>query len=160
VSGNYGGYGGGINNESGGTLTVSDCMLSDNQAGAAGGGIYNFDSKVTVVNSTLSGNFVTSSAEDGQGGGLYSDADGKVTMTGCTLSGNSAAWGEGGGIWMFATTMTISGCTFTGNAAGYGGGIYNGDIATALTISDSVFSANIGGNIFGPSTDGGGNTFS
>jgi hypothetical protein len=48
------------------------------------------------------------------------------------------------------------------NSAVYpgGGGIYNAGTAAALTVLDSFFSNNIGGNIYGPYTDGGGNTFS
>ena len=42
---------------------------------------------------------------------------------------------------------------------GEGGGIYNAGTAAALTVSGSTFSGNSPDAIFGPYTDGGGNTF-
>jgi hypothetical protein len=62
--------------------------------------------------------------------------------------------------------MTVSGCNVVGNGAtgqsyttaAEGGGIYNAGTAAALTVLNSTFSNNSPDNIFGPYTDGGGNT--
>ena len=78
--------GGGIFN--GGTLTVTNCVLSDNSAGF-GGGIDNAGT-LTVTNSTLSGN---SASQDDEGGGI--ENLGTLTLTNSTLTGNTA--GNGGG---------------------------------------------------------------
>jgi predicted outer membrane repeat protein len=56
--------------------------------------------------------------------------------------------------------LTVSGCTVSGNnASTHGGGIYNAGTLGALTVSNSIFSFNPPENIYGPYTDGGGNTF-
>ena len=89
-----------------------------------------------------------------------------MTMSDCAITGNSAA--SGGGIYNAAgATLTISNTTVSGNFAGSaGGGIYNAGTAAALTVSNSTFRGNTDGpsgspdNIFGPYTDGGGNSFS
>jgi hypothetical protein len=173
VSGNYASpnsassYGGGIYNA--GALTVSASTISGNYAEAIidvglspgptnnGGGIYNAGS-MTVTGSTISGNFAAT-----DGGGIYNA--GTATISNCTLSGNTT-FSFGGAIYN-AGTMTVSGCTVSNNIAdiGAGSGIYN---AGTLTVSSSTFSGNFGvvgpsdpngNNIFGPYTDGGGNTF-
>jgi predicted outer membrane repeat protein len=180
------GEGGGILNH--GTLTVSGCTVSNNYAPFYGGGIYN-DGTATVSNTTVSANVASAGGMPGswRGGGIYND--GRLTVTGGTISGNSSDLGGGifnadtitvsgctifgnsvddvgGGIYN-AGTMTVSGCYVQNNAAYYagdqlphGGGIYNAGTAAALTVLDSIFSGNHPDNIFGPYTDGGGNTFS
>jgi hypothetical protein len=174
ISGNYGNdlsassYGGGIYNA--GTLTVSNSTVSGNQLSVIrdllpflgstvlindGGGIYNAGT-LTVSNSTISGNLAET-----DGGGIYNA--GTATVSGCTLSSNGAGAGYpgvGGAIYN-AGTLTVTACNLSGNTTGNfqyrGGGIYN---AGTLRVSNSVFSGNFPDNIFGPYTDGGGNTFS
>jgi hypothetical protein len=120
-----------------GTLALSDCIVSDG--------------------STFDPNFPTTG---GLGGDIYNG--GSMTLSGCTISGGQAA--DGGGIYN-AGTMKVSGCTLTSNGATQGGGIYNAGAASALTVSNSTFGGALRGqnntpdNIFGPYTDGGGNTF-
>jgi hypothetical protein len=174
ISGNYASpnsassYGGGIYNA--GALTVSASTISGNYAQAIidvglspgptndGGGIYNAGS-MTVTGSTISGNFALT-----DGGGIYNA--GSATVSNCTLSGDTAV-SFGGAIYN-AGTLTVSGCMVSNNIADSltGAGIYN---AGMLTVSDSTFSGNFGvvgpsdpngNNIYGPYTDGGGNTFS
>jgi predicted outer membrane repeat protein len=175
LSGNSASFGGGIDNA--GTLTVSGCMLSGNVASIDGGGVYN-GSTAVVTKSTLSGNSATdlggginngpgaaltvsgctlSGNSAFQGGGMY--VNGTGTVSSCTLSGNSAV-SQGGGI--YGGVLTVDGCSLSGNSAGsQGGGIYESSLAgETLTVSNSMFTANTPDNIFGPFTDGGGNTFS
>jgi hypothetical protein len=163
-------YGGGIYNL--GTLTVTGSTVSGNSVhpdpsgfsyGAGtplsgyGGGIYNAGS-LTVTASTISGNFAET-----DGGGIYNA--GTATVTDSILSSNSCS-SQGGGIYN-SGSLTISGCTVSNNSADSGnggGGIYN---AGTLAVSNSTFSGNWipvetapnNNNIFGPYTDGGGNTF-
>jgi hypothetical protein len=150
----------------GGTVNVSNSTLSGNSvAGGTGGGdsggaIANIPDAatatvptVTVSNSILSGN---SAAHDG--GAIFNFTYGTVTVSNSTLSNNSAA-SEGGAIWTRDTgIVTVSNSTLSGNSAGFGGAIYNVDGAYAVTVSNSVFSGNSPDNIYGPYTDGGGNT--
>ena len=92
--------GGGILNESGNTLTVTNSTLSGNRAdvgiSSGGGGIWNYGGTVTVSNSTLSGNSATYA-----GGAIHNNSPGTLTVSNSTLSGNSVTdldYGRGGGI--------------------------------------------------------------
>jgi uncharacterized repeat protein (TIGR02543 family) len=131
VSGNSGFQGGGIDNASG-LLTVTNSTISGNTS-SGGGGIYNtYGNTATVSNSTLSGNTAI------EGGGI--DNQGTLTVTNSTLSGN---WGtEGGGGIYNGGTLTVSSSTLSGNYvsnAGSGGGIFSGG---TLTVSNSTLSGN------------------
>ena len=134
------GNGGGIFNN--GTLTVTNCTLSDNTASSFGGGIDNEDS-LTVSNSTFSGN----SAPAGLGGGIDNDSSAMLTVTNSTFSDNSAA--QGGGIFS-SGGAAFTNCTFSGNSAlGGGGGIAN--FVGALTVTNCTFSgdsAGLGAGVF------------
>jgi parallel beta-helix repeat protein len=169
ISGNSAFDGGGIYSDGIYRLGVSGCTLTGNVASFDGGGIYGSG---TVTDSTLSGNSAAV-----EGGGIGGNAGSPLTVSGCTLSGNSAfdgggiaglgtvtgctisdnsAFDSGGGI--AGNGLTVSGCTLSGNSAGsVGGGMYS---AGTATVSNSVFTMNTPDNIFGPYTDGGGNTFS
>jgi CSLREA domain-containing protein len=85
--------GGGI--DSLGTLTVSNCVVSNNQGPYSGEGIASTDyANLTVIDSTLSGNSV---GGDGaaEGGGI--DSQGTLSLQGSSVTGNSAT-SDGGGI--------------------------------------------------------------
>src|SRR5262245_11206839 len=150
--------GGGIFNA--GTLTVSHCTLSANQAvGGAG--------------------------HDARGGGIFNEAPGVLTVTHSLFSDNRAVGGDGGpavhggegaggGIYNLDATLTVANCTFTGNQAaggngglGAGGGIANGGALasegiggpTFLSVSHSTLSGNqatggIGGVFVTEDSDG------
>jgi hypothetical protein len=152
--------GGGIFN--GGTLTVSNCAVSS-QSESSGGGIFNQSGRtMSITNSTVSGlahygggicNFgtmtvtnttITASVGD-YGGGIANG--GMMMLTNATVSGNvSPAYG--GGI-DNEGTLAISHSTIasnwveshTGNSPVQGGGILNHNLGT-LTITDSTFSGN------------------
>ena len=82
--------GAGIYVGEGGSLSLIDSTVSDNDSGYAGGGIYAFfNTEVTITRSTISGNL----AQD-VGGGLRSL--GNVTILNSTLSGNVAIAFHGG----------------------------------------------------------------
>ena len=154
------GYGGGIANNAGSTLTVTDSTVSDNGSG----GIFNDGTSLTVTDSTVSDNsgglgygsgiwsgpggtsavtsltVTDSTVSDNSGGGISNDPGSTATVTGSTLSGNShsAAISNAG-------TLTVTGSTLSGNNVGQnsGGGIWNENGATA-TVTDSTVSDNSG----------------
>ena len=157
-------FGGGIDNLA--TLTVNSSTLAYNSA-TDGGGIYN------AGTATVSGGSVSYNSAVYDGGGIYNvgtlavDGSGRhMTVSDCAITGNSAD--DGGGIYNDAGgTATVSNCQLSSNICySEGGGIYNAGAASALTVSNSTFSGNTDGpsgspdNIFGPYTDGGGNSFS
>ena len=140
ISGNTAGYqgldgaGGGILN-SGGTVAVTDSVLSNN-SGGSGGGIQSNDGPLTITHCIFSGN----AARDGSGGGIWSG--GSLTVTGSTFKGNSTSGvsgGGGGGIWT-GGTATVTGSVFSGNSADDGGGGI-ADVGT-LTLTNCTFADN------------------
>jgi hypothetical protein len=129
--------GGGIYNDSTGTLTVLDSTVSANSAqGAAlivlrpansfGGGIYNAG-MLTVLESTFSGNNVQVRNSvgglpgDAYGGGIYNAGDAQLIAS--TLSGNSATFDTVG-----ETTA---------------GGLYNLSASAALSIGNTIVAGNL-----------------
>jgi hypothetical protein len=140
------GEGGAIFNE--GTLTISNCTFSANQAtieslgvfdrnvGSGGGAIFNSKGTLNITNSTFSANKaapVSEGALGGAGGAIFED-DGTLTATNSTFSANQAIGGpvqENGG---------------TGGP-GQGGAIFGNGREGTITITNSTFSANqaIGG---------------
>jgi predicted outer membrane repeat protein len=120
----------GIWNE--GTLTVSDCVVSDNSYE----GLYNDYGTATLSNCVVSGN---------SGTGLYGHY-GTLTVSNCNVSGNAF------GIYSDHGTATVSNCVVTGNSSGGLGD--NGSYGpspndrtfqgASLTIADSTISNNSG----------------
>ncbi|HYW71219.1 MAG TPA: right-handed parallel beta-helix repeat-containing protein, partial [Pyrinomonadaceae bacterium] len=115
--------GGGIYNA--GNLTLDSCVITNNTSDFAGGGIYNnTGGALTITNSTISGN----SANGAGGGGGIADFNGStLNVSNSTISGNSAA-GQGGGVLNQNSNATFANTTISGNTAGTdgdGGGLEN-----------------------------------
>ena len=126
------GYGGGAYCESSSSV-LTNCTLTDNNAGALGGGAYGG----TLNHCTLSGNAAA------VGGGAYGS-----TLNNCTLSGNAASGpGSGGG---GAYGSTLNHCTLTGNSGGNGGG------ANFCTLNNCTLMDNSAWFFTGGSAGGGG----
>jgi hypothetical protein len=153
ASNNGYGDGGGILNLD--SLSISNCVLKNNQApggSAAGGAIYNaggYDASLSLDSDTFTGNSVGFAADTNSGalsqGGAICSVDGAVTIMSTTFNGNDAqgASAQGGAIQMGAgSTLTITGSTFAGNAAigaisGAGGAIDGNP--DQLSIASSQF---------------------
>ena len=125
--------GGGLSNA--GFLVITESTLTDNDAAAAGGAIYNGSGAlVAVANSTISGNSALSG-----GGGIYSA--GTTLLFNSTVSGNEAG-GAGGGISLTSpSVLTASGTTFYGNTASAGG-------SQAAVFANSGTTVHLAGNLF------------
>jgi hypothetical protein len=101
---------------------------------------------LTVINSTISGNFAFS-----DGGGISSGFSG-LTIINSTISGNSTGdpdYGYGGGI--SANSVTVANSTVTGNSAAICGGVRGGTVE----IGNTILNANASGNIDGTVTSHG-----
>lgn len=129
----------------GGTLILSGCVLTNNNADYAdsgmGGAIYN------AGNLTLAGCTVVSNMA-GTGGAIYSTNTTTVVTT--VFSGNKAnANGNGGAIYS-SGFLTVTNSPLTGNTAGNGGAIYSSGSLTinALTVSSNRALLAFGGGIF------------
>jgi hypothetical protein len=108
------------------SAVISNCTLSGNSAGLAGGGA----NSGTLKNCALVGNSAIIA-----GGGAASSI-----LINCTLSGNSAIY-DGGG----AGDCVLSNCTLTGNSAPTGGGAYRGTLNHCALIGNSAQSRDGGG---------------
>lgn len=128
----------------GGTLAVSETVLSGNYSG-----LDIWGGEATVVRSTVSHNTAT----DGVGGGITM-CNGVLRVSNSTVSGNSATM-EGGGILVrcFQNSVTIVNTTVADNVAATGanGISWLGD--ADLTLRNSVVVGTCGGEVI----SGGGN---
>lgn len=140
-------FGAGIRNF--GTLTLTNTVVSNNGTTGEGGGIHNDAGVLTIVGSTISGNFA------GNGGGILNGAT--LFITNSTVSGNFG--GVGGGIQNIGAMRIING-TIAGNSVGNQGGLGSGIATTnsgrTVLVNTIVANDPAGGNCFGPiTTDGG-----
>lgn len=143
----HGWVGGGIANE--GTLTIDDCVISENRSelgiGAfsnGGGGIYN-SGEMTIINSTVESN----GTEHSTGGGVFNDCFATLMLRNSTIAGNGAgidgSGSVGGGI-MNHGEMTIINSTVSGNSAGGFGPVSGGGIVSSgwMSLTNSTVSGN------------------
>ncbi len=158
-----GGPGGAVYNS--GTLTVLDCVLTNNAAGAGGdrivdgnftagpgghgGGIANAAGILTLRKCVVSNNkagaggMQSSIALGGNGGGL-SNIDGTMILVDCFVTGNLAGpgskGGDGGGVFCDGGTAQLTRCTLHQNKPGFGSGYIN-------TINTNPAPGGVGGGI-------------
>ena len=116
------GKGGGILNL--GTLTLSNCIVTDNQSdGGApllelGGGIFNAGT-LSLIGTTVTRNFC-----GGNGGGIFNA--GTLSLSGSSVTRNTSTYGEGGGIFNDTTgTLLLSNSTVSNNQEVQGDDIFN-----------------------------------
>jgi len=83
------GNGGGIHNSLWGSLTLTDCIFTKNEAHDYGGAIDTYESTLTMDNCTFAGNSANRS-----GGGLRAYSRSTTEMDNCTFVGNSARDGK------------------------------------------------------------------
>jgi hypothetical protein len=138
--------GGGLLNQTGGTVSLTNCNFSGNSTTlTGGGGIFNAG-MMTMSNTVV---IVNSAAN--QGGGIFNSGTGVLTLTDCTVSFNDDSGIGGGGIGN-AGLLTINRSTIRGNLTnGNGGGIFT--LAGTVNLTNSTVSfnsafANNGGGIF------------
>ena len=138
-----------------GTLSMTDCTVTDNEtAYGNGGGIY-AESDLTMMRCTVSNN--TADDTDGWGGGgIY--AVGTLSMTNCSITLNETVL-NGGGVYAEGT-LSMTGCTVSRNKAQYrsygtnngsGGGIYakgNCTMTGGAVSSNEAQSNGNGGGIY------------
>jgi hypothetical protein len=166
-------FAGGIGNgytSTGCLATINQSTISDNMSigngdsnyggGIGNGGIGDGGNKVTVINSTVSGNAAINSGQwFGYGGGIF-NLSGTVAVINSTISGNTATnstlgyYGYGGGIGNGGISsygprpmVTVTDSTISGNTAGSdGGGVFNNGGDPFTTTYNSIIAGNIGGS--------------
>jgi large repetitive protein len=149
------------------TVSINNLNIVDGDGSSFGGagGIYSYQSTVSINGCVVSGNVdLAPSGSFATGGGvtLYL---GTMTVSNSTISGNAAAdnggdgFSIGGGIYNLGGTLTVINSTFTGNTVSATGGdeAAGGGIASdggTLTVVNSTLSGNsalASGNGFGGS---------
>ncbi|MGH9948820.1 MAG: choice-of-anchor Q domain-containing protein [Pyrinomonadaceae bacterium] len=138
--------GGGLHNQTGGMVSMTNCNFSGNSTTVtAGGGIFN-DGMMTLTNTVVIANTAAN-----QGGGIFNGINGVLTLNESTVSFNGDNGIGGGGIGN-AGTLTVNRSTIYGNLTqGNGGGIFNNSATLNLTNSTVSFNsafANNGGGVF------------
>ena len=102
-----------------GTLNLEGGVITGNQSGEAGGGIYSRGGTVHI-----SGGAVTGNTAKLHGAGIFTDENAELTITGGEISGNTSLQ-DGGGVFMKNGTLNMSGGTVSNNRAlTEGAGIY------------------------------------
>jgi hypothetical protein len=115
--------GGGLRNQ-GGPMMLSNSLISGNATDGRGGGIFN-DGRLTINNTTISGNRAgKAGTSGGGGGGGIHNYFGWLTLNNTTVSGNTIlGLYEGSGIYVYGTAI-LNNSTISGNTGGGGEGMY------------------------------------
>lgn len=142
-------YGGGIRNQ-GATLTLNNCVISNNHA-VRGGGVVLMGGTLNLTGCTLSGN------EAIDEGGALENAGGTVTANTSTFTGNSTTTlsnGDGGAYNSEnpASVFNASNCLFSGNTAGDDGGAVDNDKGS-FAITNCYFLNNTATDLAGALED-------
>ena len=130
--------------DSTGSLTLTNCTITDSKAWEGGALYVDVSDDVTITNCTFQDNAAVSSGSSG--GAMYFNTGTGSTITG-TVIDNCTAESSGGGIFLSSYDgITIDKCTFSNNSSsvGDGGGMAtsnNGDLV-AVTITNSTFNGN------------------
>jgi hypothetical protein len=117
--------------------TFSECIIRDNHAVMAGGGLFAGNIAFTLENSIISAN-----RSNDKGGGISVLNIQASTVTGCTIAENAANWG--GGIRLAGSSDLTVTSTILAHATD-GGAVSAASGAAPLTIGCSVLWGNLGG---------------
>ena len=138
-------YSGGIivQSSSNGSMTVENCRFENNTADSHRSGALTAVGKLTVTNTSFTGN-------RGIGGAAIFGAGCNATLTDCTFTNNEAYYaddpegGEGGGAIQFQNNSVVNAthCTFTGNKSDCSGGVVTLYINTTGTFTNCEFTNN------------------
>ena len=123
---------GGIDDEGGGSLTLTGCQVLGN----SGSGIFTSGVSVALTGCTIAGN--------GYGGGLAA-AYGSITVTNCLFVGNTRQGSAGGAIYSLESNLSAINCTFVANYGQSIGGIETDTGSTTLT--NDILYGDTGGEI-------------
>ncbi len=137
----------------GGTLTITNSVITGNSA-ANGGGLNNSSSGSPAVPGllTIDNCIISNNTASGSGGAMQNFSTSTVSISNTTISGNVSNGSTGGGGGQYNGRVNFTNVTFQGNSApsGNGGGFQSngtlGTIVTNVTVSGNS-SLNNGGGI-------------
>ena len=140
---NAAGAGGGISATEETTVTIIDSEVSNNQAGSDGGGISTFSNNFTLRNSIITGNSTIGNSTRG-GGIVIRDSTANILET--TIADNSSLYGSGGGVAVSNAEVNLYSSTISNNTSGSsGGGIHvdNFSSPSVVSVANSTISGNV-----------------
>ncbi len=127
--------GGGIYNTNGGSLQLTNCVLTANDAGVFGGAVFSNDGTGIFTGCTFQANTAS------QNGGAVSWTTGTVSFANCSFENNDSSQGPGGAIRLSpGTNATLQDCVFELNGADRGGAVSAG--MTTCTLTRCIFDGN------------------
>ncbi len=137
-------YGGAIYNN-GATLSLNNCVISDNEAKSGGGALYSWGGETTLVNCAITNNSANILDADpmyfdgGVCGGAIYNSGGTFSLDNCVISGNVADY-YGGAIYNDGGTLSLDNCAISDNDAAWEGCVYaySGEVSlTSCFITDN-----------------------
>jgi predicted outer membrane repeat protein len=134
------------------SLTVKNCIFTNNSAAEDGGAVYSIDASPAFSGCTFSNN----STSGYDGGAIYNESiygSASLALTDCSFTGNTARH-NGGAIANSgqSNVMAIRDCNISGNTANHGGAIY-GSLSSQTIVNSTISgntSSNEGGAIYNP----------
>ena len=151
-----GGGGGIFESLPAGTLTVSQCILSNNNAAYDAGGILNANGTLFVDNCALVSNTCFDALTGTVGGAIDNVAT--TVVRNCTCVGNSAAYG-GGIANEVGGNLALTNCTVANNSARIqGGGVFQNGSTITYWLRNTLVAGNtapVGPDVHGNFTSGG-----
>ena len=139
--------GGGIYDAgTGGSLTISSSVISQNNSVAAGGGLFLAGGGAGSVPLSISNSTISANQSSGDGGGLEDTGTSPITFLSDSFVGNLAGLGAGGAFLSTSAAMHLTNTSFIANNApeGVGGLDIGGAAGGTLLISGGHFSQNQG----------------
>jgi uncharacterized repeat protein (TIGR01451 family)/CSLREA domain-containing protein len=139
VTQNQAGTGGGLNNSLGGKVIFINSAISENSGSGIGGGILNdIGSQLDISNSLITGN-----STDTSGGGIYNQGS-LFNLVNSTVTDNHAPQGDGGGIYSNGSGQTnIRFSTIVHNSAqNYGGGVTAANTGVVVNLTANILAQN------------------
>jgi len=153
------GNGGALHITGAAEVKVSEATVTDYQAAAEGGGLWNSAvGMLLVVDSVLTGNVATGNDPDQGGGGLFNDG-GTMTVVNTTLTDNHATGTAGSGGGILATVgseLTLTASTLTENSAMRAGGGLEINATAENTVTAKLIGVDFTGNSTGAAPGNGG----
>ena len=137
------GRGGGIYAGINSSLTMTDCVVSNNTARGGGGGVFCNKASTFVLNEVT----IENNKSESKGGGIrILSTSTTATLTDCIIQNNIASdverASEGGGVYMQDGNLNMTRCTISGNQSTFAGAGFfalNGTIdATNCTITNNT----------------------
>ncbi len=128
---------GGAISVEGNELELRDVALFKNQADTGGAINLEADSRLTMLNCSMTGNSANSN-----GGAVHANRDSVMIINSCTITGNAITEGAGGAFFVrTGSTLLVDSSSITSNNAINGGGIYiEGN--SKLTLRSSTIARN------------------